>query len=51
MGYEAPPIHAAQAVYWAAITVIGRPGVQFSAQLTPVLMTFAALLSATIIPT
>ena len=40
-----------KAVYYAAITVIGRPGVPFVSTLTPVFLTVAALMSATIIPT
>jgi len=43
------PFH--KAVYYAAITVIGRPGVPFAATFTPVFLTVLALIAATIIPT
>ena len=43
------PFH--KAVYYAAITVIGRPGVPFTASFTPVFLTALALAAATIIPT
>jgi voltage-gated potassium channel len=43
------PFH--KAVYYAAITVIGRPGVPFTATFTPVFLTILALIAATIIPT
>jgi len=40
-----------KAVYYAAITVIGRPGVPFSSVITPVFLTFLGMAAATIIPT
>lgn len=43
------PFH--KAVYYAAITVIGRPGVPFTATVTAVFLTVLALSAATIIPT
>jgi len=43
------PFH--KAVYYAAITVIGRPGVPFTAAVTAVFLTGLALSAATIIPT
>jgi hypothetical protein len=43
------PFH--KAVYYAAITVIGRPGVPFTATVTAVFLTVLAMSAATIIPT
>jgi len=43
------PFH--KAVYYAAITVIGRPGVPFTATITAVFLTVLAMSAATIIPT
>jgi hypothetical protein len=43
------PFH--KAVYYAAITVIGRPGVPFAHTITPIFLTVLACLAATVIPT